>query len=139
MSNKQVTDRFWTLLESGKLDQITEVVDADVQFKMPGQPVMRGLEPLRQMLNAYLTAFPDLRHETKSHVESGDTIAIELIATGTHKGPMATPQGTLPPTGNKVVWESCDYIRIKEGRVISWHVYHDTVPFLTAVGVLPAR
>jgi ketosteroid isomerase-like protein len=136
---KQITDRFWTLFEAGQLDELKNIIDPDISFKMPGAPVVRGRDALLQMLSAYRAAFPDLRHEAKSHVENGDTIAIELIATGTHKGPMVTPQGTVPPTGNKVVWESCDYIRVRDGRVMSWHVYHDTVPFLTAIGVLPAH
>jgi predicted ester cyclase len=90
------------------------------------------------MLTAYRAAFPDLRHRMLGHVEAGDTIAVELIAEGTHTGTMQTPQGPVPATGARVVWESCDYIRVRDGKLASWHVYHDTVPFLTALGLLRA-
>lgn len=135
---KKLTDQFWALFEAGKLAELGELVDPDVHFQMPGAE-MRGREPLMQMLAAYRTAFPDLRHDVRHHVESGDTIALELKIVATHTGPMQTPQGTVPATGKKVEWTSCDYIRVKNGRFVSWHAYYDSVPFLTALGLLPTR
>ena len=133
---KTICDRVWEMMETGKLDQLGEVVDTDCDFKMPGM-AFKGLEPLRQMLSAYRTAFPDLRHHVRHHVEAGDTIALELEVSGTHQGPMQTPKGVVPATGKKVVWDSCDYVRLRGGKIVAWHVYHDTVPFLTALGLLP--
>ena len=49
---------------------------------------------------------------------------------------MPTPGGLVQPTGKKVVWESCDYVGVKDGKVMSWHGYFDNVPFLTALGLL---
>jgi predicted ester cyclase len=103
-------------------------VDPDIHFKMPGVDA-RGVDALVGMLQAYRTAFPDLRHTFQSHVESGDAIAIELLVNATHTGPMVTPHGTFQATGKKVTWDSCDVIRIKNGRVIQWHVYHDPAEF----------
>jgi ketosteroid isomerase-like protein len=133
---KQVTDRFWQLFESNQLDALDALIDPDCHFKMPGMD-LRGSAALRGMLAGYRVAFPDLRHHVKSHVESGDTIAIELEVTGTHTGPMQTPGGTVPATGKKIVWESCDYIRVRNGKVFSWHVYHDPAPFMAALGLGP--
>lgn len=134
---KRLTDQFWNHFEAGRLAELAELVDPDCDFKMPGM-AFRGREPLLGMLAGYRAAFPDLRHRVTHHVEADDTVALELIVEGTHTGPMQTPQGTVPATGKTVTWESCDYIRVRDGRVVSWHVYHDTVPFLTAMGVLPA-
>jgi ketosteroid isomerase-like protein len=133
---KQIVDRVWEFMESHALDRLSEVVDPDCDFEMPGMS-FKGEAALRQMLGAYLTAFPDLRHTVRHSVESGDTIALELDVTGTHTGPMQTPQGSVPATGKKVVWRSCDYVRVRGGKIASWHVYHDSVPFLTALGLLP--
>jgi ketosteroid isomerase-like protein len=135
-SNKTVVDRFWDLFESNRLAELPDLFHSDCHFRMPGMEV-RGGAAVLQLLSAYRAAFPDLRHVVKHSIESGETIAVELVATGTHTGPMQTPQGTVPPTGNTVVWESCDYIAVRGGKIASWHVYHDTVPFLTALGLLP--
>jgi ketosteroid isomerase-like protein len=134
---KELTDRFWTLFEAGKLDELATLIDDDCHFKMPGME-MRGREPIIGALAAYRAAFPDIHHTVHGSVEAGDTIAVELTVRGTHTAPMQTPQGTIPATGNPVVWESCDYIRVKRGRLVSWHVYHDPTPFLTALGLVKA-
>lgn len=133
--NKTLVDRFWAAFESGDFDTVTALLDADVHWKMPGVET-RGSKPLLEMLRAYRVGFPDLRHETRSHVESGDAIAVELFVTGTHRGPMQTPQGSAPATGRKLALESCDYIRVRQGKIASWHVYHDPTPFLTAIGLI---
>jgi steroid delta-isomerase-like uncharacterized protein len=134
---KQLADRFWQALESNRLDEMAKLVDPDCHFKMPGAE-MRGFEAMKPLLAAYIGAFPDMRHHVKHWVASGDAVAVELEVTGTHTGPMPTPKGLVPATGRKVVWESCDYIRVKDGRIISWHGYYDSVPFLAALGLLPA-
>jgi predicted ester cyclase len=132
---KAIVDRVWQLMETKQLDKLGEIVDADVHFKMPGFEG-RGIAALQELLRAYVTAFPDLAHVELHHVAAGDTIALELRVTGTHRGPMQAPRGSVPATGNKVVWESCDYVRVARGKILSWHVYHDTMPFLTALGLV---
>ena len=131
-ANKKLTDRFWAAFESGDWSTIGSLVDDDIHWKMPGME-MRGAAPLLEMLHTYRLAFPDLRHEVQSSVESGDTIAIELFVRGTHTGPMQTPKGVVPATGKSVVWDSCDYIKTRNGKIVSWHVYHDPTPFLAAL------
>jgi predicted ester cyclase len=129
---KNVVDRLWKLVEAHELDRLGELIDADCQFKMPGME-FRGLAALRQMMEGYLSGFPDLHHEEKSAVAAGDTVALELQVSGTHTGPMPSPQGPIAPTGKKVVWESCDYVRVRGGKVVSWHVYHDPSAFFAAL------
>lgn len=131
---KKVTDEFWALFEAGKLGELGERVDADVQFRMPGVDA-RGREALLQMLGAYRTGFPDLKHHVRDSVESGDTIALELAVEATHTGPMHTPHGVIAATGKRVTWDSCDYIKVRGGKIVSWHVYHDPAAFYAALGV----
>lgn len=133
-TNKKLTDRFWAAFESGDFEAIASHLDSDIHWKMPGVE-MRGSAPLLEMLRAYRVAFPDLRHEVQSWVENDDTIAIELVVRGTHQGPMQTPKGVVQATGKSVVWDSCDYIKTRNGKIVSWHVFHDTIPFLTALGL----
>jgi ketosteroid isomerase-like protein len=135
-SAKQIVDQFWSRFESGDLASLAELIDSDCHFRMPGME-MRDRNALLGMLGAYRTAFPDLRHRQLHAIESGDTVAIELIAEGTHTGPMQTPQGTIPATGRKVTWESCDYVRLRDGKIFSWHVYHDPTAFFAALGLQP--
>jgi len=77
----------------------------------------------------------DLQHHARHHVENNDTIALDLEVSGTHTGPMHTPTATIPPTGRRVVWDSCDYVRVRGGKIVARHVYHDPAPFFAALGL----
>src|SRR6185503_20259150 len=81
----QIVDRVWDAIENNQLKKLADVVDADVHFKMPGIEA-NGLAALEQMLGAYLTAFPDLKHRVTHTIEAGDNIALQLVVTGTHTG-----------------------------------------------------
>jgi ketosteroid isomerase-like protein len=134
---KKIVDQVWEAMETKQLDKLASLLDAELHFKMPGMEG-RGIEPFKQMLTGYLTAFPDLSHRVKAEIEMGDWIAVELDASGTHTGPMHTPNGTVAATGKKVVWESCDFVRVRNGKILSWHVYHDPTQMLTALGMIRA-
>jgi ketosteroid isomerase-like protein len=133
---KKTVEQFWARFESGNVAECAELIDADCHFKMPGME-MRDRNAILGMLTAYRTAFPDLRHQVTHAIESGDAVALELTVQGTHTGPMQTPAGTIPATGRKVTWDSCDYIRVRNGKVFSWHVYHDPSAFFAALGLPP--
>lgn len=138
MSNgRELVERLWKCLETNRIDEIEKLVSADCHFKMPGCDV-KGFAAMKGMFTAYIQAFPDLRHRVKNAIESGDTVALELEVTGTHTGPMQTPKGIVAPTNAKVAWESCDYVRIENGKVVSWHAYYDSVPFMAALGLIPS-
>lgn len=133
---KAIIDDVWEIIESQKLDRLDDVMATDVEFHMPGMDA-KGLDQLKGMLGAYVEAFPDLHHEVLDYVESGDRIALELVVTGNHTGTMRTPNGDVAASGKRVVWESVDYIKLTQGKIASWHVYHDPTPFLTALGLAP--
>ena len=59
---KKVCDRVWEMMESGNLDKLADVVDADCDFKMPGGVAFKGVEALHQMLGAYRAAFLGIRN-----------------------------------------------------------------------------
>jgi ketosteroid isomerase-like protein len=136
--NHDVVSRFWSAFEAGDLDGAAELMTSDAVFMQPGMPEVRGAEEMRGMLAGWRAAFPDLRHREQEVVESGDTVVVRLQVTGTHTGPMRLPDGQeVPPTGREMVWESVDWIKLRDGKLASWRVYQDNVPFLTALGLLP--
>jgi uncharacterized protein (TIGR02246 family)/steroid delta-isomerase-like uncharacterized protein len=135
---KAIVDRAWEHFERGQVDQMVELMAEDVEFKMPGA-ALRGPKEIRPFLAAWRVAFPDLRHEFIDSVESGDTIGIELHVRGTHTGTLQSPRGEIPATGKALVWESFDYIKLRDGKIASWHVYFDQVPFLEQLGLMPSK
>lgn len=135
-TNREIVEQLWSVIESQDFDALGRLVDEDFHWVMPGMD-LRGLPALRQLLTAYVTAMPDLAHRTVNSSEQGDTVAVEIEITGTHTGPFQTPQGTLPPTGNPVLLRACDVVRVRGGKVISWHAYYDPAPLMIALGAMP--
>jgi ketosteroid isomerase-like protein len=137
--NKTLVDRVWKSIEGHDMRALEALMTPDVEMVFPGGVRFRGWKPLEAFLTAYVTAFPNLRHETLLTIEQGNKIAVELKARGTHTGPMVTPDGTIPPTGREVLWESVDLMETRDGKVAAWRVYNDQVAFLTALGLMPAK
>lgn len=118
-------EAFWKAYEAGDVAKATEAFAPDCEMVMPGMPPLKGAAAVRAMFEAWRGALPDMRHETVHGIEAGDTYAGETRFTGTHTGPLRTPAGELPPTRRSVSWQSADVVRFREGRIASWHVYHD--------------
>ena len=133
---RNVVDRVWAATEGHDLPAVRALIDDEIDFRIPGAEV-RGAQEFEAFLGAWIEGFPDLRHEVVSAVEEGDRVALELIVRGTHTGTLRSPEGDIPPTGRPVTWHSADHVLVQAGRVASWHVYHDQLEFLEAMGLMP--
>jgi steroid delta-isomerase-like uncharacterized protein len=134
MAAREIVDRVWEAMESNDFDAFEQLADPDVVMRYGGM-TLNGPAELRAFVEQYKAAFPDLHHELVDYVEAGDTVALELLVRGTHTGPLQTPQGEIPATGRPVVFESCDYVKVLDGKVASWHVYNDQLAFLVQLGL----
>jgi steroid delta-isomerase-like uncharacterized protein len=130
----EIMNKAWEIFEKGQWQRLEEIWTPISDFRMPGG-TMRGPAELRAMCEAWWGAFPDLKHNVIHEIESGDTYACELAMTGTHTGTMHTPNGDIPATGKTVKFLSCDYVQIKDGKIVSWHAYTDMMSFLAQLGV----
>ncbi len=123
-------ETFWAAIESGNFAAASEMLTPDCEFTMPDIPPLNGANAVRGMFEVWLAALPDMRHATVHRIEAGDTYAAETSFTATHTGTLRTPAGDLPPTQRKLAWQSADIIRFRNGRIASWHVYHDPAALL---------
>lgn len=133
---KQIVGWFWTGFAERRFDSLMhELIAESCEIVMPGMPPLCGHAPIRQMFEAYARAFPDFAWSPLCELESGDLYAGEARYRGTHRAPLAIPQGELPATGRTVTWESADIVRIADGKIISWHIYHDPIKLFAQLGV----
>jgi len=66
-----------------------------------------------------------------------DVVVVELSLNGTHQGPLALPNGTIPATGKKMSAPCCDVFRLQDGKVLSFNCYTAATIMLGQLGVLP--
>jgi predicted ester cyclase len=111
----------------------------DAEWIVPGA-TLSGKEEIRGWLEPFWQAFSSFRHDHTRIIEAGDTVVAEGTWTGTHDGPLATPEGEVPPTGREV---SFGFIVIVDGDLDAGvarkvHVSFDQLEFLGQLGLIPA-
>jgi predicted ester cyclase len=88
--------------------------------------------PVRQ----YGTAFGDMHRELYDMWTLGDTVIVRLALQGTHTGPLATPFGTIPPTGKKMDAPCADIFELEDGKIKRFDCYPEGSIILTQLGVI---
>ena len=135
--SKQVLERNITAYNARDLDGYLSNQQADVQFVLPGGIKLKGRDEVGQYTQAMWSAFPDGTLKFGRQVIGDGTAATELVFTGTHTGPMTTPNGAIPPTGKRVNVQSVSILEIKDGLVASEHVYLDQLEMMSQLGLAP--
>jgi steroid delta-isomerase-like uncharacterized protein len=97
----------------------------------------QGVEPYLDTARGFVTAMPDSRMEVTAIIESGNRVVVEGAYSGTHTGPLGTPQGEVPPTGRKLTLPLCDVIEVAAGRITQIRAYYDQMTIAAQLGLLP--
>jgi ketosteroid isomerase-like protein len=88
--------------------------------------------PVRQ----YGTAFADMHRELYNFWTVSDTVIVHLALQGTHTGPLATPFGTIPPTGKRMDAPCADIFELERGKIKRFDCYPEGSIILTQLGVI---
>ena len=136
MTNEQIIRNAYQRAEvkdvAGWIDCFTEsgtFTDQSVGITYRGQEIGKTVE-------VYAKAFPDMHRELYRFFTVGDTVIVELALQGTHKGPLALPMGTIPPTGKRMDAPCCDVFRLKNNKIESFNCYPSGTVIMAQLGVL---
>jgi len=111
---------FTTVFNAGELDAVERFVSPDHRNHDPtAPPVPPGPQGVRQLVQQYREAFPDLRFEIDEIFATGDRVAHRWRMSGTHEGEIMD----IAPTGRRVEVSGIEINRIARGKVAeSWAV-----------------
>jgi len=135
---KKVWENIIKAINSGDPVAMTNIYAPDAVMIMPGEPEpVRGREVVLQYFKNVLGTVPDLKFEATSVLFSGDTIIGEFLFSGTFTGPMATPQGEVPPTGNSFKVRSATFFKIApDGLIAEERTYYDILDQMMQLGLM---
>jgi steroid delta-isomerase-like uncharacterized protein len=134
-ANIDLQNRIYALFSAGKMADVLRLATDDVVVEMiPFGQIHHGHGGFREFMTAFATAFPDLRIEPRRQIADDGRVAAEFVAHGTHKGPLMTPNGPIPPTGKKVVFTVCEVWDIRDGKVCGLRNYQDAASILRQIG-----
>jgi steroid delta-isomerase-like uncharacterized protein len=134
---EQILERNRSAINARDLDRYLANQQPDVEFAIPGGMTLLGREAVGQYIQVMWTAFPDAKLTFGDQVLSEDSAATEVIMTGTHTGPLNTPNGPIPPTGKSINLRSLSILRFEDGRIASERNYFDQLEMLTQLGLAP--
>jgi steroid delta-isomerase-like uncharacterized protein len=97
---------------------------------------IKGRDAIEEDIAQFLRAFPDLHGTVESVLEDGDRVATEVAFTGTNTGPLETPDGTLPATGQPARFWLCSVVEMgPDGLATATRRYYDVFDLLTQLGL----
>jgi steroid delta-isomerase-like uncharacterized protein len=125
-------------LTAHDLDRVAAVVDERFEFEdVGGGENAHGRDEWRAFCGRFVKAFPDLSQDLTNLVAAGESAFAEVIARGTHTGPLETPDGDIPPTGRSIEVRFCVVVRARDGFLVDGREYYDSATLLSQLGLLP--
>jgi len=99
----------------------------------------RGADEIVETSWGWRDAYPDAHGEITNAFASGDQAVLQITWTGTQKGDLNTPAGTIPATGKQVSIPACQVLTIRDGKIAEVDHYFDSMTMLVQLGVAPAE
>ncbi len=133
--NVEIVRRFYEAFGEGDIDAATAVFAADVRMTDPDLGTVEGLQAFRHYLEGLKAPLPDAGAIVERIYEAGDTVIVEGRFTGTNTGPLAGPDGELPPSGREVDLAFADFSRLRDGKIVEYRTYYDQVGLANQLGL----
>jgi steroid delta-isomerase-like uncharacterized protein len=102
------------------------------------QPI-QGRDGVRQYLQGWFSAFPDIKITVRNRVVTEDYVASEIDFVGTNTGNLQLAPGApaIPATGKKVMGKGTYFVRFENGKPVEVHSYPDAAGMLMQLGMMP--
>jgi steroid delta-isomerase-like uncharacterized protein len=115
-------------------DRVAKFYTPDFEGADVAQPhPQRGLKELRQTLNRYWQAFPDLHFTAESIIIQEEQVALAWLARGTHQGRLMN----IPPTGRPIQVQGVSLLTLSNGKIKKATYIWDVAGLLRHLGLLP--
>jgi predicted ester cyclase len=140
MDPAKVVERFfdevWNDRDFAVLDEIVDRECVTHQVRSaPGDiaATARGPLALRQHIEGWFAAFPDIKVTTDLRCACGAYVVTWVTMRGMHNGPW---QG-VPPTGRDVTIRTVAQHRVEDGRIVEDWVIVETLGLFQQLGLVP--
>jgi steroid delta-isomerase-like uncharacterized protein len=98
---------------------------------------VEGVGDIIPCWQAWKEAMPDVKGSVMTAFATGNTVILEVTWTGTHTGPLVSPQGTVPATGKQQTTRASWVLNFDGGKIKASRHYFDMLSFMQQLGILP--
>ena len=119
-ANKALTHRFIDeVFSKGNLTAVDDLVADDYVDHNPPPDLPADKAGLKQIVEMFRSAFPDLAVTVEDTVAEGDKVAVRVVTRGTHKGELMG----IAATGRTVAFNEQHFVRVSNGKLVEhWGV-----------------
>lgn len=128
---KRLADEVLTRHNLAALD---EIFHANYVEDQPPPGMGPGVEGLRQWLDMWIQAFPDVRWTVEEQIGDEDKVWSRSTWHGTHQGPFLG----IPATGKKVTVAAWTIDRFEGGKIAESRIIMDVLGMMQQLGIIPA-
>jgi steroid delta-isomerase-like uncharacterized protein len=116
---------------------VAELYAADGVVLDPQHPEpIRGRDDIRESYAQLFRGFPDATVRIQQRAFNGGRVSYELRLTGTHTGPLATPDGDVPATGRRIDLPAAVFADVDgDGRFRETRRYYDMAELMRQLGL----
>lgn len=120
------------VLNRANYGAIDELVDKNVVSHSPLPGQKPGSVGLRDTMQLFHAAFPDLHAKAEDMIAEGDKVVGRFIVTGTHQGEFMG----MPATGKKITYEEIVIVRFKNGKIVEHWAVADALTLMQQLGAV---
>lgn len=118
---------------NGNLSILDDTIHPDYQFSSPDSR-MNGIGQLKEFIQSFRTAFPDLKLRIDDILVSDDRTCTSFMLTGTHKENFMG----IPPTKKSVAVRGVVISKFEDNKILEeWEIL-DNLGFFQQLGVVPS-
>jgi steroid delta-isomerase-like uncharacterized protein len=90
------------------------------------------------MLKQWKAGFPDAKASLNTFYDAGDYCVVEVEWSGTHKGTLEGPFGSIAATNKPFSVKGVIIYKLKDGKIFESRSYFDLLGLMKQLGVTPA-
>ena len=132
-----VTERATRMLEAfneGDWEAFRDQIADDVVYVESGTGRrIEGAESYIALCQGWRRALPDVRGVVLRELADRAVTAQEVAWSGTHDGPLPTPNGDIPATGRPVSLEATLWVEVRDDAVAEVHHHLDVMALMAQI------
>ncbi len=123
---------------AGDIEAFKSTLASDAVYNELGtQRSVEGRDAVAELTFGWRDAIPDAHAIVGSILETAEGAVAELVWEGTQTGPLETPSGTIPASGNSIRVPASISATIEGGEIKETRQYFDMFTLLKQVGAIP--
>ncbi len=115
-------------------DEMRSLIAGSTYNEVGTQRVLTDPDETIQAFKGWKTAMPDAIGTITKAVASGQDVVLEVTWTGTHTGPMETPDGVIPASGRHQTTRGAFVFEYEGDKLKESRNYFDLLTFLQQIG-----